>query len=673
MSILENAESVRFNGNSVRSMYADGKKVFEKTESSPPLPSVVLNVEDFRMKNETEEYSDTETLHRAAEAFNQTGGTLMFPQNRVYTVEPVYDAAYTALATNATSPYSPDCVMEFSCEKRGVVDFNGSTIKYDPTAPSRMKYKMVKVSDCVDIELKNGSIIGDRLTHVFSGPFTVTATGDGSKTVFSFAETIPEDKPYFPKPAVTVDGVDGSDNILKWSPVKRELTFKTAPAENSVIEFTFTEPSHEFGFCLFLYNTNLADTVERFGSAADVNAYLAAHGQLSGDGSLVVGDVIKVLDCFGADGIGYYRYVTWKEANGNLGERLDRFCFDPNTGTAVGGGKYVGIPEGKNVAEAGTVRLTDMNISQATGDGIYCMNGSKSNKNNLIFSGLNVHHIRRNGITVGYCDNVYIKDTVITHVGDFDGVKGTSPRSGIDMEAEYGDRSTNKVIMRNITTENCDNYGIVNAGTQINARRENIVIFTDCYFENPALQNAYLTNCTLKYIGTADRSAYAFKKCFVNKTTFLHRFEGSLWIQESVIMNSLLEGLGSGNNRLYTNKTRIENSTIKNYKSENVTKQYYGNSFGGVANYVGSSDGERIEVGGGVYRNVLLRNCNLYVQDSAPSTLNIKDKMLNNLSASKCEDCKALLFQAAADAKNDFAAIPGLSVGVFFGDTVIWQ
>ena len=178
----------------------------------------------------------------------------------------------------------------------------------------------------------------------------------------------------------------------------------------------------------------------------------------------------------------------------------------------------------------------------------------------MFFSGLNVHHVRRNGITVGYCDNVYIKDSVISHVGDFDNICGTAPRSGIDIEAESGDRSTNKIIMRNVTIENCDNYGIVNAGTLRNERRENLVMFTDCYFESPALQYSYLTNCTLKYMGGETKKAYAFKNCFVNKTTFLHRFSGSLWINNSVILNSVIEGNGSGNNRLYTKGSRIENS-----------------------------------------------------------------------------------------------------------------
>ena len=673
MSILENAASIRFNGDQVKSMYIDGKKIFGVEDSSLPLPSTVLNVEDFRMKNETEEYSDTETLRRAAAAFNQTGGTLMFPQNRVYTVEPVYDAQYTALATTSTKPYCPNCVMEFSCDRKAVVDFNGSTLRYDPTAPSRMKYTIVKVNDCVDIELKNGIIIGDRLTHVYPTPFTVTVTGDGSKTVFSFAETIPEDKPYMPKPDVTIDGVDGSDNILRWNAIKRELTFKTAPADNSVIECTFTEPKHEFGGCLNLYNTNLAYTVDRFGSVADVNAYLAAHGRISGDGMLVTSDIIKVLDCFGADGIGYYKYVTWKDSNGTFCERMERFCFDPDTGNTLGGGKYSGIPEGKDVTDAGTIRITDMELSQSTGDGIYCMNGSKFNKNNMFFSGLNVHHVRRNGITVGYCDNVYIKDSVISHVGDFDNICGTAPRSGIDIEAESGDRSTNKIIMRNVTIENCDNYGIVNAGTLRNERRENLVMFTDCYFESPALQYSYLTNCTLKYMGGETQKAYAFKNCFVNKTTFLHRFSGSLWINNSVILNSVIEGNGSGNNRLYTKGSRIENSEIKNYTSADVSHLYAGNVFGGIVNYAGTADGQPAEIGGGVYRGVRLSNCNLYIAETVSNNFNIKNRMLSNLCASKCENCKAILFHSVVDAKDDFAALPGVTVGTVSGTVITWQ
>ena len=47
MSILENAASVRFNGDQVKSMYIDGKKIFGVEDSSLPLPSTVLNVEDF--------------------------------------------------------------------------------------------------------------------------------------------------------------------------------------------------------------------------------------------------------------------------------------------------------------------------------------------------------------------------------------------------------------------------------------------------------------------------------------------------------------------------------------------------------------------------------------------------------------------------------------------------
>ena len=83
MSILENAASIRFNGGQVKSMYIDGKKIFGVAESSLSLPSTVLNVEDFRVKNETEEYSDTETLRRAAESFSSfCTGVFFLPVRR---------------------------------------------------------------------------------------------------------------------------------------------------------------------------------------------------------------------------------------------------------------------------------------------------------------------------------------------------------------------------------------------------------------------------------------------------------------------------------------------------------------------------------------------------------------------------------------------------------------
>lgn len=116
-------------------------------------------------------------------------------------------------------------------------------------------------------------------------------------------------------------------------------------------------------------------------------------------------------------------------------------------------------------------RVLNMEISNFTGDGI--ISGSSysqsadsiyvRSKSYIEVDDCKIHHCRRQGITIGEGYGGCIRNTNIHHIGDWDGVTGTDPKSGIDLEFELAENRCDSVIIDNVTISDCSNFCIVSA------------------------------------------------------------------------------------------------------------------------------------------------------------------------------------------------------------------
>ena len=100
MSIFENSSTIKFNNKEVNAIYVDGKLVQGDEidcpfpDGWPAIPDRVYEVESYRKDNSGNNRTDTQTIQAACEALNKTGGTLIFPENGHYFIQPKVDPNY---------------------------------------------------------------------------------------------------------------------------------------------------------------------------------------------------------------------------------------------------------------------------------------------------------------------------------------------------------------------------------------------------------------------------------------------------------------------------------------------------------------------------------------------------------------------------------------------------
>ena len=159
----------------------------------------------------------------------------------------------------------------------------------------------------------------------------------------------------------------------------------------------------------------------------------------------------------------HFKNCGFKVMNGTLtGDRLshDYSAYNDLTTHEWGHGVH-------NEGSKGYIE--NLEISEFTGDGISSGNNISWEPFTVLsrafinVDGCNIHHCRRQGITVGESDGAIIKNTEIHHIGTFDNIKGAAPMSGIDLEFELGENRCDKVILDNINIYDCTKYSIVGA------------------------------------------------------------------------------------------------------------------------------------------------------------------------------------------------------------------
>jgi parallel beta-helix repeat protein len=103
---------------------------------------------------------------------------------------------------------------------------------------------------------------------------------------------------------------------------------------------------------------------------------------------------------------------------------------------------YLIYVEGAGGTNSGVVWIHDIELADATGDGITIEpQGAGASCTDVTITGCNIHHNRRQGISIVGGTRVLIENNEIHHIA------GTAPQFGIDIESE--DHASRDVVVRN--------------------------------------------------------------------------------------------------------------------------------------------------------------------------------------------------------------------------------
>lgn len=103
--------------------------------------------------------------------------------------------------------------------------------------------------------------------------------------------------------------------------------------------------------------------------------------------------------------------------------------------------------------------ISNCEIHNFTGDGVVTKNGMSPAT--ITIKDCKIHHCRRQGISILDSDTVVIDNCHIHHIGTFDGIEGTSPMCGIDIEGISGTKTINFVNIKNTVIEDISQYSVV--------------------------------------------------------------------------------------------------------------------------------------------------------------------------------------------------------------------
>lgn len=108
--------------------------------------------------------------------------------------------------------------------------------------------------------------------------------------------------------------------------------------------------------------------------------------------------------------------------------------------------------------------LHNLKIHDMTGDAIITKNGYATGTIEILDCEL--YRCRRQGISILDSDTIIVRDTYIHEIGlTQDGVAGTSPTSGIDVEPASGTQALNYLLVEGCRVEDCYRYSVVNGNS----------------------------------------------------------------------------------------------------------------------------------------------------------------------------------------------------------------
>lgn len=273
----------------------------------------------------------------------------------------------------------------------------------------------------------------------------------------------------------------------------------------------------------------------------------------------------------------------------------------------------------------------NMDISDMTGDAIINKNGESTGT--ITVNQSDLHHCRRQGISILDSDIVNIKNTKIHHIGTFDNIKGTAPQSGIDIEPASGTNTVNKVSIDNVTIKDTTSFGIINVRNDIGT-----IEISNSDIDDVNLTNANIKDSNLKYNKTNGIILVGGK--IENTNIKLIIPKQTLNIRDAILNNCIIEGPENDiAGRVLISNTQINNTKFKNllgtgnYNSNSISD--FGVIFRNEYNYKSGSSDNRYENCAIIYagevedKNSYVENSYIYI-DAVPT-------ILENIEINNCE------------------------------------
>lgn len=211
------------------------------------------------------------------------------------------------------------------------------------------------------------------------------------------------------------------------------------------------------------------------------------------------------------------------------------------------------------------VTIENMNISQMTGDAIVTKNGIYGGK--IDIKNCDLSYCRRQGISILDSDNVTISDTDIHNIGTWNDVAGTSPMSGIDIEAASGSFNVNKVTLNNVRIKDVTKVSLICPGNCSELNLHNCTLNSGINIKCPATIN----NCSIdkKYI--SDIPYYLGSSTNISNSLIRLSVDSIFWLYASCTSCNIecLSGVGCG---VYLTGKMIK-CIIKNF-GDDATQKY---------------------------------------------------------------------------------------------------
>lgn len=246
-----------------------------------------------------------------------------------------------------------------------------------------------------------------------------------------------------------------------------------------------------------------------------------------------------------------------------------------------------------------------------TGDSMVMKNSKSGGL--MVADECHFHHSRRQGITIVESDEVIIKNTVIHHIGSTDGIKGTSPMSGIDVEPDSDTFKVNKITFDNVNVYEIDGYGLVANKTWY---REDIMPVPDITISNSSIEKLAVDNAVIKdsvlnftkplsiLLGDSDIENTIFNIDTFSDDTHAH----SLFMKGGRVNNCVYQSVGEPgriNGKIYFYDTVVTNTKFIDIKGSGNVNTRSNADFGIVL------FGEQGGFGDGSQNNEFY-NCNIY-------------------------------------------------------------
>lgn len=164
--------------------------------------------------------------------------------------------------------------------------------------------------------------------------------------------------------------------------------------------------------------------------------------------------------------------------------------------------------------------VCDMKISHMTGDAIYSGNfkmGERVYSAKVLFKNLELSYCRKNGVGCLSSEGTTFDNCHIHHIGTYDGVKGTSPQSGIDFEYEDGTGGDGNIQLTNCHIKYCTKRALIaaNGKTAPQPKRfvmKGCILDSECHLANMRVKHfASISDC--KFSSTFFFGQMTVKNC----------------------------------------------------------------------------------------------------------------------------------------------------------------